>query len=374
LLFPDAEDIFDIAREHGLTPDQIFDFSAAINPLGLSKKVEKKVKNNLPVVLRYPDSRGVDLAQALAHFHGLSKDQILPGAGDTAFIYAFPRSLSIQRTLMVTPTFRAYELALEAAVSKGECRIDFFEAREEDGFEVDANGLISALTTGYDALYLSNPGFPTGILTGKEDLLRILAQTERQNTWFILDERFIDFIEENSLKEMVNTCPRLIILRSLSIFFALPGLQVGYAIANRETVRILRRDKDLGVVNSLAQIAAPQALNDKAYIRRSREWMPKERNRLIQSLQSIPGFVPYPGSANYLLIQLLPFLGFTAESLQEKLLLQGILIRDCRPFQHLGPHFLQIAVRTRTENNVLIQALRKIVQPLPVSAETSKGK
>lgn len=372
MIFSDLEDIFDIAREHGLTPEQILDFSAAINPLGLSKKVEKKVKNNLPVVLRYPESQSLDLTRSLAQFHGLSEDQILPGAGDSVFIYAFPRFLSLRRILVVTPTFRAYEQALEAAIPKDECRIDLFETREEDGFEVDANGLVSALTTGYDALYLSNPGFPTGILTGKEDLLRILAQTERQNTWFILDERFMDFIEENSLKEMVNTCPRLIILRSLSIFFALPGFQVGYAIANQEAVKIFRQHNDLGVVNSLAQMAAIEALNDKAYIRRTREWMPKERNRLIQNLRSIPGFVPYPGTVNYLLIQLLPFLGFTAGELRKKLISQGILIRDCQPFHHLGPYFLQIALRTRQENNLLIKALRQIVQNLPPSGNTSK--
>jgi threonine-phosphate decarboxylase len=371
VIFSELEDIFDIAREHGLTPEQILDFSAAINPLGLSKRVEKKVKNNLPVVLRYPESQSLDLTRSLAQFHGLSEDQILLGAGDSVFIYAFPRFLSLRRILVVTPTFRAYEQALEAAIPKDECRIDLFETREEDGFEVDANGLVSALTTGYDALYLSNPGFPTGILTGKEELLRTLTQTERQNTWFILDERFMDFIEENSLKEMVNTYPRLIILRSLSIFFALPGFQVGYAIANQEAVKIFRQHNDLGVVNSLGQIAAIEALKDKAYIRRTREWTPKERNRLIQSLRSIPGFVPYPGTVNYLLIQLLPFLGFTAGELREKLISQGILIRDCQPFHHLGPYFLQIALRTRQENNLLIKTLRQIVQNLPPSGETS---
>ena len=273
---------------------------------------------------------------------------------------------------MVTPTFREYEQALEGANQGGGCRIDFFETREEDGFEVDADGLISTLSTGYNALYLSNPGYPTGILTDKEDLLRILTQTERQNVWFVLDERSIDFIEENSLKEMVKTSPHLIVLRSLSNFFSLPGLQVGYMIANPDVTHKLRQEKEPWMVNSLAQIVAIEVLKDKTYIRRTREWMPKERTRLIQSLRSIPGFVPYPGSANYLLIQLLPFLGFTAADLQEKLLSQGILIRDCRLFHHLGPYFLQIAVRTRIENKLLIRALRQIVQNLPASDETAK--
>ena len=106
--------------------------------------------------------------------------------------------------------------------------------------------------------------------------------------------------------------------------------------------------------------------------RRTREWMPRERGRLIQGLRSIPGFVPYPGAANYFLVQLLPFLGFTAGGLRENLLPQGFLIRDCQSFQNLGPDFLQIAVRTRKENNLLLKTLRQIVQSTPAADEPPK--
>jgi histidinol-phosphate/aromatic aminotransferase/cobyric acid decarboxylase-like protein len=93
---------------------------------------------------------------------------------------------------------------------------------------------------------------------------------------------------------------------------------------------------------------------------------------MIQGLRSIPGFVPYPGSAHSVLVQILPFLGFTAGELRERLFAWRILIRDCQPFHHLGPYFLQITVRTHRQNGLLLKALRQIVQTLPDSGKPSR--
>ncbi len=366
------DNLFEFSRRYGLRPEEIVDFSAPMNPLGFSQKVEKKLKANLLAIRRYPDPQCRDLVKALARFHGLAEDQILPGAGATEFIYALPRIFSLKRVLMVTPTLGEYERALESANPKGECQIHYFETREEDGFEVDVNALISSLTLGYDALFLSNPGDLTGILTAKEDLLRILEQTERQNIWFVLDETAIDFIEEHSLKDLAEGCGRLILIRSFSKFFGLPGLRVGYVIANPAQIQKFLGSKEPWTINTLGQIAAMEALEDKAFIRHTQEWLPKERERMIQGLRSIPGFVPYPGSAHSVLVQILPFLGFTAGELRERLFAWRILIRDCQPFHHLGPYFLQITVRTHRQNGLLLKALRQIVQTLPDSGKPSR--
>ena len=181
------------APQPGLKPEEVLDFRIPVNPLGPSKRAERKMVKHLSAAFRYPEARASDLIQTLARFHGLCEEEIVLGAGATEFIYAIPRALSIRRALVVTPISGEYERSLEAAGHAPRPQIDYFEAREEDGFEMDVNGLISSLTLGYDALYLSNPGFPTGILTSKEDLLRVLVQTERHRVWFLLDETSIDF-------------------------------------------------------------------------------------------------------------------------------------------------------------------------------------
>jgi len=189
-----------------------------------------------------------------------------------------------------------------------------------------------------------------------------LAQTEREKVFFILDEGFIDFEEEESLKNEAAASSRLILLRSLTKFFALPGLRVGYMISNREVIEEFRQKKEPWTVNGLAQIAAVESLRDIGYRSRTDKFIPLERDHLIQGLRSIPGFIPYPSAANYLLVQLHPSLNLTAAELREKLILQGILIRDCNSFHHIGPYFFRIAVRSRRENNLLLKALRQVVR------------
>jgi len=351
--------IYELARQQGIDPAKIIDFSASINPLGLSPRAKKKLGQlGLEAVLHYPDSRCGELRTALAQFHGIAEDCILPGAGSTEFIYSLPRVLKLERILLVTPAFSEYENALE--IQSRDCRIHFFETREEDGFELNVEGLLLALTQGYDALYLCNPNNPTGILAEKKDLLRVLAQAEREKVWFILDEAFIDFIPGESLLREAADSSRLIILRSLTHFFALPGLRAGYLVSNSGVIEKFSRVKEPWTVNSLAQMAAVESLRDEAYIDRTMTFIRQERESLTLGLQGIPGFIPYPGSANYLLVQLHPSLNLEAAELRDKLIPRGILIRDCRSFHHLGPYFFRIAVRSPKENQALLKALRQV--------------
>jgi threonine-phosphate decarboxylase len=351
--------IYEIAAKQGLDPAKIIDFSASINPLGLSPRAKKKLgKEGLEAVLHYPDAECGELRTALAQFHGISENCILPGAGSTDFIYSLPRVLKLERILLVTPAFSEYENALET--QSRDCRIHFFETREEDGFELNVEGLLLALTQGYDALYLCNPNNPTGILAEKKDLLRVLAQAEREKTWLILDEAFIDFVPEESLIRQAAVSPRLIILRSLTKFFAMPGLRAGYLASNSGMIEKFSRVKEPWTVNALAQIAAVESLQDKAYADQTLVYIREERENLAHGLQGIPGFIPYPGSANYLLVQLHPSLNLDAAELRDRLISRGILIRDCRSFHHLGPYFFRVAVRTRKENQRLIKALGQV--------------
>jgi threonine-phosphate decarboxylase len=354
--------IYEMARQSGRPPEKITDFSASINPIGLSKRAVKKLKESLSAVLHYPDPLYSALTQALAEFHKLEASQILAGAGSTEFIYAIPRVLKVQRALIVTPAFSEYENSLES--SNAGCKIHYFETKEEDGFELGVESLLFALTQGYDALYIGNPSNPAGILTEKKELRKILAQAEREKIWFILDEAFIDFHEEESLKAETASSCRLIVLRSLTKFFALPGLRVGYMISNPEVIQKFRQHKEPWSVNALAQLAAIESLRDKGYITRTRKFIELERERLTHDLRSIPGFIPYPSAANYLLVQLHPSLNLTAAELREKLIPHGILIRDCNSFHHIGPYFFRVAVRSRRENSVLLKALRQVGQEI----------
>ncbi len=355
--------IYEGTARQGLGPAKIIDFSASINPLGLSPRAKKKLgKEGLEAVLHYPDAECGELRKTISQWHGIPEDRLLPGAGSTEFIYSLPRILNLERILLVTPAFCEYENALEAQIP--DCRIHFFETREEDGFELNVEGLLLALTQRYNALYLCNPNNPTGILTEKKDLLRVLARAEREDTWFILDEAFIDFIPEDSLIRQAAVSSRLILLRSLSHFFALPGLRAGYMVSNLGVIRNFQEKKEPWRVNTLAQIAASESICDMAYIDRTLAYIRQERENLTLGLRGIPGFIPYPSSANYLFVQLHPSLDLTAADLRERLIPRGILVRDCRSFHHLGPYFFRVAVRSHRENQALLKTLRQILKEM----------
>jgi threonine-phosphate decarboxylase len=146
----------------------------------------------------------------------------------------------------------------------------------------------------------------------------------------------------------------------LTQFFALPGLRVGYMLSHPEVIHKFGQNQEPWTVNALAQIAGVECLKDESYIFRTKEFINQERDRLVYGLRSIPGFVPYPSAANFLLVQLHPSFHLRAAELREKLISRGILIRDCNSFHHLGPYFFRIAVRSRKENNVLLKALRQV--------------
>jgi len=98
--------IYEMAERHGLDPAKIIDFSASVNPLGLSPRAKKKLgKEGLEAVLHYPDAECGELRKTLAQFHGIPEDCLLPGAGSTEFIYSLPRVLKLERILLVTPAF-----------------------------------------------------------------------------------------------------------------------------------------------------------------------------------------------------------------------------------------------------------------------------
>ena len=348
--------------KEGIDPKKIIDFSASVNPLGLSPRAKKKILKEGPeAVLHYPDSGCGELRTALAQFHGIPEDCILPGAGSTEFIYSLPRVMKLERILLVTPAFSEYENALE--IQSRDCRIHFFESREEDGFELNVEGLLLAMTERYDALYLCNPNNPTGILTEREDLLRVLSRAEREKVWFILDEAFIDFIPGESLLREAARSSRLVVLRSMTKFYALPGLRSGYLVSNPGVIEKVSRVKEPWAVNAV------ESLRDPVYAERTLAYVRQEREALTLGLQGIPGFIPYPSSANYLLIQLHPSLNLTAAELRQTLIPRGILIRvrrrtpanaDCQSFHHLGPYFFRVAVRSRSENQALLKALRQV--------------
>lgn len=346
-------DLRQLAAAAGVTPGELLDFSANINPLGLSSRVEGAIRTALPSVVHYPDPVCSTLREALADYHGLSPEQVLAANGSTELIYLLARALAPRRALILHPAFSEYEAALELVGA----HLTHALLEEARGFLPDMSGIVPRLL-GQDLVILANPNNPAGSLIPEPDLLVLLEAADRSGAVTVVDEAFIDFVEEGSLKRTLADFPRLLLLRSLTKCFALPGLRVGYALAAPELLARLLRFREPWSVNILAQAAAVAALGDREYQERSRLLVPRWREEFRQALEQFDALRVFPGVANYLLVRLLDPV-VAAPILKERLLRERIAIRDCSSFRGLGQAFARLAVRPPSEQARLLDALKR---------------
>jgi threonine-phosphate decarboxylase len=343
--------VFAVARSLGIPPERILDFSASINPLGMAPGVRAALGNCVERLLHYPDKGAAELKDCLAAYHGVSAMQIAVANGSTELIHLMPRLVGGSRALIVAPAFAEYACALE----KSGWQIDYFTLKGEDAFALSLPALREKLAERYDLLFICNPGNPTGALIPKNDIAKVLDLCRASGTFLVLDEAFIDFCEEDSAKDLIGGYGRAVLLRSMTKFFAIPGLRLGYAIGAPETIEAIGSLQNPWSVNTAAQVAGIASLCDPDYCEHTRNYVAAERDRLASALAGLPGLDVFPSHANYLLVQIRK--GPSAAELRCRLLEKGILIRVCGNFEGLDGSFFRVAVRLREENERLVELL-----------------
>lgn len=345
--------VYAAARLLGVPPEEILDFSASINPLGLPPGVRDAVLAAFDRVVHYPDPEAAELTEALARRHGVVPENICPANGSTELIHLLPRLVPGSRALVVAPPFSEYAAALE----RGGWEVHYCFLRSSNGFLLDLRTLEQRLADGFDLLVIANPGNPTGALVPLPLVAEILELCRGTGTVPVVDEAFMDFCEEESAVAAVVADGRGVILRSLTKFYALPGLRLGYAVATPDIIGRLDGLIPPWSVGTLAQAAGVAALADDGYRERTLALVAAEREYLSAALASLPGLRPYPSAANYLLVELTS--GLTAADLAGRLLRRRILIRDCATFPGLDERFFRVAVRARRENDRLLAELER---------------
>jgi histidinol-phosphate/aromatic aminotransferase/cobyric acid decarboxylase-like protein len=195
------------------------------------------------------------------------------------------------------------------------------------------------------------------------DLERILDFALSRDILVFLDEDFLEFVENEQAFSMINHIDKysnLFILRSFTKLFGLTGLRVGYGIAGQEIIDVLMCTKIPWNVNCLAQAAAVVALNDVEHLQNTCQLICEEKAYLQKGLDNIEGFRVFVPDANFFFIDIRKT-GYTAAELTQKLLEQGIIIRDCSSFKGLDPYYIRIAVKLHEENVRLLQVLGKVL-------------
>jgi L-threonine-O-3-phosphate decarboxylase len=344
------------ANMAGITPENILDFSASINPLGPPKSAIAAIESNLKELNHYPDPEYTLLRQALGKFHQLSSDWILAGNGVAELLTWVGRDFSqLSATVIFTPAFTDYYRALKTfdnKVEKYSLLDKEIDKQKEESFALNPE-LPEVKDSHQKGILINNPHNPTGHLFSRESLLPYLDRF----ALVVIDEAFMDFLSpesQQSLIDLVPSHPNLVILRSLTKFYSLPGLRLGYAIAHPERLQRWQAWRDPWSVNALAAAVGIAILEDTVFQQQTWDWLNLAKPQLFTGLAQISGLNPLPNSANYLLVQT-----EIAGSLLQKELLQNdkILIRDCLSFPELGDRYFRVAVRLESENQKLIAAL-----------------
>lgn len=357
-------DIFDAGERLGIPAEELLDFSSNVNSLGPPAQAREILANSLQVVTRYPDIESRKLRRHLSDNLGVPPDRILAGNGSTELIYLLARRFAPRRATTFPPCYLDYWRASELAGAE----VTGYVSTDEENFALAESALEMGSETA-DLVWLCNPNNPSGTLIDR-DRIGAAAKTH-PDVIFVVDEAFMEFVPDCKERSLIGTPePNVIVLRSLTKFFALAGLRLGFLCADPEVVRHLASVREPWTVNGLAQAVGEHLYDDQDYISRTRAVVAEEREFLMRELTALGGLHPFPSHANFLLIRL-DAPGLTSAGVKRQLLHQRILIRDACNFRGLDSRFFRVAVRVREDNVRLIEALRQAL--IPAEGQAASG-
>lgn len=338
-----------IKSEHGgdiFEREIVYDFSANLNPLGMPESVKNALQKSISEWEKYPDPFCRSLVKKLSERENFPPENIVCGNGAADLIFRIVRTVNPRKAVVCTPSFSEYSKALTQSGSE----ISAYFLSEKSGFALDEK-ILEMLDESVQMLILCTPNNPTGRTIDGELLRRICEKCEANDIVFLCDECFIGFTENAAhAEQFIN--PNVAVLKAFTKIYAMAGLRLGYALfGDAELAEKVRRNGQFWSVSAPAQTAGEAALDEKNYLEKTLELEKKEREFLTENLRNF-GFKVYPSEANFILF-------YTKLALDEMLLSEKILIRNCANFDGLEQGYFRIAVRSHEENSALVSAIER---------------
>ncbi|HAC65449.1 MAG TPA: histidinol-phosphate transaminase [Cyanothece sp. UBA12306] len=319
-------------------------------PYPPSPKVVQAIATAASEINRYPDVLGGDLREALAKYTGKKINQIIIGNGSDDIIELILKVFVTigEEVLLPIPTFFVYDFATQVVGGNS-----IAVPRNKD-FSLNTDAIFEKLSDKTKVIFIANPNNPTANLVNRNTILEIL---ERVECLVVIDECYYEFCQE-TVSDLVEKYPNLIVLRSLSKSFGLAGIRLGYAIANETIIDYLYRAAQLFPVNKLAIIAANAALEEQDYVNSNIQKICQERNQLTLAMENL-GLIVYPSATNFLFVST-KNLGITSQNLVQSLKEKNIFVADFGLKQGLDAYHFRTAVGTTRENQILLAGLNEI--------------
>lgn len=355
-----GSDIEKICEYYHLKKEDIINFGANVNPLGLSASVKAALASHLDILSSYPDREYTSLREVLSAYCRIPSDYILPGNGSSELISLLIDALSPKHTLILGPTYSEYSRELSFSGSTQE----YYHLKEEQDFRLDADDLCTVLAKGnYDLLIICNPNNPTSSAILHDDMEKLLCFCADHGVFVMIDETYVEFapdIEAVTAVPFTQRFTNLCVLRGVSKFFAAPGLRLGYAVTgNPDFLRKMKEKQIPWSLNSAGAYAGELLFQDQDYIDRTRQLILTERGRMYDALSQLASFKVFQPYANFLLLKILKE-EKTAFDVFETCIKNGLMIRDCSSFQCLDGEFVRFCIMMPEDNSRLLKVLEKV--------------
>ncbi len=351
-----GSDLEKIEQIYGIRKEEITNFSANVNPLGISPNLKQTLAAHLDAITTYPDREYASLRRCIAEYAHTDFENIIVGNGSTELISLFIQIEHPKKALVLGPTYSEYE----REIFLGGGATHYYPLKEECGFCLDRSDFLEHLNESIDLLVICNPNNPTSSSVSRDTMRKILDACKQYDIFVMVDETYVEFAEDTGAITSVpltHYYNNIIILRGTSKFFASPGLRLGYAVTgNRDLIKSMVTRQNPWTINSLAVIAGELMFSDREYIRETRRLISAERARMCRVLRESKDYTVYEPSANFMLVKI-QSKGVRSQDLFERAIRERMMIRDCSTFPFLDQKFVRFCVMKPEDNDRLLACL-----------------
>jgi len=301
---------------------------------------------------RYPDANAASMREAMARQLGVEPDQVVAGNGSVELIYLLATAYldPADRALVIGPTFSEYASAIRFCGAES---VEY-RAAEQDGFRPDVEAIVGLIRTLRPKLvFCCNPNNPTGQVLGEADVRMLLEAVGRVGGLLVLDEAYLPLADTGvftwSSVDLLESGP-VVLLRSVTKDYAVPGLRLGYALAPCGIGQMLNAVRLPWGVNVFAEAVGRTLLTETAYLDGCRARLAHDKSYLLEALSSIQASY-ISSTTNFCLIRVRG----SAGACREALLHHGVIVRDCTSFGL--PNYIRVSVQNRRATDRLTRGL-----------------
>jgi histidinol-phosphate aminotransferase len=336
----------EVAREHGLDPDELIELSSNENPHGPAPSAVETIQRTAPTVNGYPKSSHTDLSERLAEYWEVTPEQVWLSPGADGAIDYLSRAMLDPGEEILTPEPGFAYYPMSARYHHG--RANTYDLSKEDGFTQTPSKVLDSYD-GERIVYLTSPHNPTGSVVSIAAIAELAAAVE-EHTLVVVDEAYGEFATGPSAVGLLEDHDNVAVLRTFSKAYGLAGLRVGYAVVPEAWAGAYARVNTPFAAGEVSCRAALAALGDEAFVTDTVE-SAREMRRYIREHLSAP---TWESEGNFVLADV-----GDAEAVSRAAQREGVIVRDCSSFGL--PGCIRISCGTAAETETAVATLNDVL-------------